>query len=380
MKKAIKLNFISTLKERIEAEVGLVQVILGPRQVGKTTTTLNLLEECYQSNSMYVSADSVFNADAAWLRSNWQLALQEHKILVIDEIQKCFNWAEVIKSLYDETKREKRRLTCVLLGSSSLEIQKGLSESLTGRFQLIRVPHWNFAESQLGYGLSFDDFLHYGGYPGSYDLIGTKDWYDYVKTSIVSTVVEKDILQFNKVRNPALFRQAFELLISYPAQEISYTKLLGQLQDKGNVDLIKHYLKLYEGAYLIKALEKYSPKAIKVRSSSPKIIPLAPALAFLATRASFSPEERGRVFEALVGAQLLRTGEDLFYWREGDSEVDFVLKRGRSLWAIEVKSGRKKNPKGLDAFKQKFPSARPVVITFDNYESFERAPMEFLDR
>jgi predicted AAA+ superfamily ATPase len=380
MKKAIKLNFISTLKERIEAEVGLVQVILGPRQVGKTTTTLNLLEECYQSNSMYVSADSVFNADAAWLRSNWQLALQEHKILVIDEIQKCFNWAEVIKSLYDETKREKRRLTCVLLGSSSLEIQKGLSESLTGRFQLIRVPHWNFAESQLGYGLSFDDFLHYGGYPGSYDLIGTKDWYDYVKTSIVSTVVEKDILQFNKVRNPALFRQAFELLISYPAQEISYTKLLGQLQDKGNVDLIKHYLKLYEGAYLIKALEKYSPKANKVRSSSPKIIPLAPALAFLATRASFSPEERGRVFEALVGAQLLRTGEDLFYWREGDSEVDFVLKKGRSLWAIEVKSGRKKNPKGLDAFKQKFPSARPVVITFDNYESFERAPMEFLDR
>ena len=232
----------------------------------------------------------------------------------------------------------------------------------------------------MGYGLSFDNFLHYGGYPGSYELIGTKDWYDYVKNSIVSTVVEKDSLQFNKVRNPALFRQAFELLISYPAQEISYTKLLGQLQDRGNVELIKHYIDLYEGAYLIKTLEKYSPKATKVKSSSPKIIPLAPALAFLATRAPFSTEERGRVFEALVGAQLLRTGEDLFYWREGDSEVDFVLQKGRALWAIEVKSGRRKKSTGLDAFKRKFPSARSIVITPDNYESFERDPMGFLDR
>jgi predicted AAA+ superfamily ATPase len=359
--------------------VGLVQVILGPRQVGKTTTTLKLLEEHYHSNSMYVSADRVFNPDHGWLRSNWQLALQEQKILVIDEIQKCFNWAESIKALYDEAKREKRQCTCVLLGSSSLEIQRGLSETLTGRFQLIRIPHWNFAESQLGYGLSFDDYLHYGGYPGSYEMIGTSDWYDYVKNSIVSTVVERDILQFSKVKNPALFRQAFELLISYPAQEISYTKLLGQLQDRGNVELIKHYISLYEGAYLIKTLEKFSLKAIKVKSSSPKIIPLAPALAYLPIRSRLSTEERGRAFEALVGAQLLRTGEDLFYWREGNSEVDFVLKKGRALWGIEVKSGRKKSVTGLDAFKRRYPSARGIVVTVDNYQSFERNPMEFLE-
>jgi predicted AAA+ superfamily ATPase len=379
MIKTINLNFIKIVKARVESASGLVQVILGPRQVGKTTTTLKLLEECYRSKSIYVSADSVFNADHGWLRSNWQLALQEKKILVIDEIQKCFNWAESIKALYDETKREKRQLTCILLGSSSLEIQKGLSESLTGRFQLIRIPHWNFAESRLGYGLSFDDFLHYGGYPGSYQLIGTNDWYDYVKNSIISTVVERDILQFNKVRNPALFRQAFELLISYPAQEISFTKLLGQLQDRGNVELIKHYISLYEGAYLIKTLEKYSPKSVKVKSSSPKIIPLAPALVSLSVRSRFSTEERGRAFEALVGAQLVRTGEELFYWREGHSEVDFVLKKGRSLWGIEVKSGRKKSVAGLDVFKKKFPSARTILITLDNYERFEKAPMEFLE-
>lgn len=198
-----------------------------------------------------------------------------------------------------------------------------------------------------------------------------------MKNSIVSTVVEKDILQFSKVRNPALFRQAFEMLISYPAQEISYTKLLGQLQDRGNVELIKHYISLYEGAYLIKTLEKYSAKAIKVKSSSPKIIPLAPALVFLPIRSDFSPEERGRAFEALVGAQLLRTGEELFYWREGNSEVDFVLKKGRALWAIEVKSGRKRNASGLDNFTRIYSNARAVVITVDNYSSFERDPMAF---
>lgn len=379
MNGVINLSFINTLQARIEANTDLVQVILGPRQVGKTTTTLKLLEEHYQTKSIYVSADSVFNADHGWLRTNWQLALQEQKILVIDEIQKCFNWAASIKALYDETKRKKKRLTCILLGSSSLEIQKGLSESLTGRFQLIQIQHWNFAESKLGYGLSFDDFLHYGGYPGSYKLIETNDWYDYVKNSIISTVVEKDILQFNKVKNPALFRQAFELLISYPAQEISYTKLLGQLQDRGNVELIKHYISLYEGAYLIKTIEKYSPKPIKVKSSSPKIIPLAPALVLLPIRNTFSTEERGRAFEALVGAQLVRTGEDLFYWREGKYEVDFILKKGRRLWGIEVKSGRKKSLTGLDVFKRKFPDAQAVIITTDNYQTFELDPIHFLE-
>jgi predicted AAA+ superfamily ATPase len=378
MKTAISLPFGRVLQERIAARSELIQVVLGPRQVGKTTTTLKLLEEYYQDTSTYVTADGVFNADAGWLRRTWQEALQEKKILVIDEIQKCFNWAETVKALIDETKRAKKNLMCILLGSSSLEIQKGLSESLTGRFQLIRVPHWNFLESQQGYSLTFEEFLQFGGYPGSYNLISSPDWFDYVKNSIISTVVERDILQFNKVKNPALFRQAFELLISYPAQEISYTKLLGQLQEKGNVELVKHYIALYEGAYLIRALEKFSTKPLKVRSSSPKIVPLAPALPYLQIRAPYTEEERGRIFEALVGSQLLRTGEEVYYWREGKFEVDYVLKQGRSIWGIEVKSGRKKSTAGIAAFKNNFPKAKVSVITPENYPDFEKDPHSFL--
>lgn len=378
MKSPISLPFTEILRERIDSRTNLLQVILGPRQVGKTTTTLKLLNDQYPGRFLYASADAVFNADAGWLRSLWLQALGNTQILVVDEIQKSFNWSETVKVLFDETKREGKQLTCILLGSSSLEIQRGLSESLTGRFQLIRVPHWNFSESQKGYNLCFEDYLHYGGYPGSYHLIGTNDWYDYVKHSIIATVVERDILPFNKVRNPSLFKQAFELLLSYPAQEISYTKLLGQLQDKGNVELIKHYINLYEGAYLIKTVEKYSTNKLKVKASSPKIIPLAPALTFIPIRANYSSEERGRAFEALVGAQLVRTGEELFYWRDGTAEVDFVLKKGRTVWAIEVKSGRKKRTSGLDVFKSRFPHTRLVVITPENYLRFEADPLVFL--
>jgi predicted AAA+ superfamily ATPase len=380
MKKLIKLPFINELEASLSTETGLIQVIIGPRQVGKTTTLIKHIEDQYAQNALYFSADQVFNSSPTWLIEICHGAVNQKKIVVIDEIQKCENWAEVIKKIYDQYKREKKKFTCVLLGSSSLQIQKGLTESLTGRFKLIRVHHWNFKESKEGYDLSFNEYLQFGGYPGSYPFIkNAKTWSDYVKNSIISTVIEKDILQYNKVKSPALFKQAFEILISYPAQEISYTKLLGQLQEKGNTDLIKYYLSLYEGAFLIKSLEKFSTNTIKIKSSSPKILPLCPCLYYLNILDNYSAEEKGRVFELVVGAQLVRTGESLYYWREGNNEVDFILKRGKKIWAIEVKSGRKKRTKGLHIFKEKFPTAKMVIIDLENYNEFEKDPLIYLE-
>jgi predicted AAA+ superfamily ATPase len=379
MNKEIYLSYIKQLKQRLEKPSPLLQIVLGPRQVGKTTTTLKFLSDEYKNKYLYSSADDIFNPNSEWLRRKWIEAVQEKKIIVIDEIQKCFNWAESIKSLFDEGRRSRKSIPCILLGSSSLDIQKGLSESLSGRFQLNPVHHWNFEESFKAYNLTFDQYLHYGGYPGSYNFIDSNDWYSYVKNSIVGTVVEKDILQFNKVKNPSLFKQAFELLISYPAQEISYTKLLGQIQDKGNVELIKYYIKLYEGAYLIRTLEKFSTKPITTKSSSPKIIPLAPCLSYLPIRREYNPDERGRIFEALVGAQLLRTEENIFYWREGQKEVDYVLQKGREIYGIEVKSGRKKAKGGLEYFKSKFSKAKLIIITPENYHLFEKNPLEYIE-
>jgi predicted AAA+ superfamily ATPase len=267
----------------------------------------------------------------------------------------------------------------VLLGSSSLKIQKGLNESLTGRFQLTYAHHWNVRESQDGYGLDFDSFLTCGGYPGSYRFLGMQDqWRDYVALSIIATVIEKDILQFHHVRSPALFKQAYEIISAYPAMEVSYNKLLGQLQSRGNVELIKHYLELYQGAFLIRTLEKFSTSTLRIKGSSPKIFPLAPCLFYINHLGDYDLDERGHVFEALVGAQLVRTGEALYYWREGKYEVDYVVKRGRSIWAVEVKSGRRKRMDGVSAFQKQYPTAKAVIITPESYMDFEADPLKFL--
>lgn len=379
MKKIINLDFTTKLASSLAMKNGLLQVIIGPRQVGKTTTVLKYLNENHPDKFLFYSADEVFNATSEWILEIWSKARSEKKILVIDEIQKCENWSAVIKKFWDEDKRNKKTFPCILLGSSSLEIQKGLTESLTGRFQLHKAFHWNHEESSKAYGISFEDYLKIGGYPGSYSFKDQNDWAKYVKQSIILTVIEKDILQYHSVKSPALFKQAFEIIMSYPAQEISYTKLLGQLQDKGNTELIKYYLSLYEGAFLVKVLEKYSAKKIITKSSTPKILPLAPCLYYLEILDEYKTEELGRVFELVVGAQLVRTDESLYYWREGNEEVDFVLKKGRKLFAIEVKSGRKKSQKGLQKFKEKFPEAKLIMITFDNYKEFEREPMLFLE-
>lgn len=378
MKNIIKLSFINEIDKSLSDKNGLIQVLIGPRQVGKTTSVTHYFETNYPNQFLYESADQVFNSNFSWLQSLWQTALDKNLILIIDEIQKCENWAELIKKLWDETKKNKKQIRCVLLGSSSLEIQKGLTESLTGRFKLIKAYHWNYEESNKAYKVDFNNYLKFGGYPGSYDYINSKDWVNYVKNSIISTVIEKDILQYQKVKSPSLFKQAFEILISYPAQEISYTKLLGQIQDKGNVDLVKYYISLYEGAFLMKALEKYSEKKIKTKSSSPKILPLAPCLYFLNILEEYTSDEKGRVFELVVGAQLIKLDYPLYYWREGNAEVDFVLKIGRTIYAVEVKSGRKKTNNGIEKFKAQFKNVKSIIISPENYFDFEKDPEGYL--
>jgi uncharacterized protein len=379
VKSTINLPFISKLDHNLKHYPDFLQVILGPRQVGKTTSILSYLKTLKEIFH-YESADKSTYRGAAWLVEVWQKATQkEASLLVIDEVQKIENWSEVIKSLWDKEQRKEKKLKIVLLGSSSLDLHVGLSESLTGRFQLIKAHHWNYQESVEGYGLNFEEYLKFGGYPASYQMKhDLPNWKQYMQHSILETVIEKDILLNNKVKSPSLFKQAFDILISYPAAEISFTKLLGQLQDKGNVEIIKYYIRLYEGAFLIKTLEKFSTNKIKKRSSAPKIIPLCPAFIFLQDLGEYNAQTRGHVFECLVAQTLLRLDYELYYWREGSHEVDFILKFGKRIWAIEVKSGRRKNLSGLDSFLKKFPDAIPVVITPENYIEFEKSPQNFL--
>lgn len=380
MAKVYERSFVAQLEQRLSAGQPLIQVLAGPRQVGKTTGIQQLLSR-YPNATHYANADDLLTTDRTWLMEQWQKASLSGKktLLVIDEIQKVPNWSETIKSLWDRAPKE---LRVIILGSSSLQLQKGLTESLAGRFELIRTHQWTYDELKRAFKYDLNRYLTYGGYPGAVAYENEFNrWYAYLKDSIIEAVVGKDILLNHKVGNPALFRQAFEILCRYPAQEISYTKLLGQLQAKGNTDLVKYYIELYSGAFLIHPLEKYSTKSYLTRASSPKILVSCPALYTMheGPQVLADPEKRGRIFEAAVGTQLLQLPGNLYYWREKQEEVDFIYKYQGLLYAVEVKSGRRKLSPGLKTFMEKFPKARPVIITPDNFACFSENPRKFLD-
>ena len=373
--------FVKQLLERLRQPPPFIQILVGPRQVGKTTGVRQLMALCGHPGH-YANADDVWVSDRSWLLQQWQQAslLGAGALLVIDEVQKIPNWPETVKALWDA---DPRRLRVVLLGSSALRLRSGATESLAGRFEVMRIHHWSFAELETAFGYDLERHLVFGGYPGAVSLEGDPErWYAYMKDSIVESVIGKDILHERKVANPTLFRQAFAILCAYPAQEISYTKLLGQLQDRGNTDLIKHYIDLYEDAFLLHALPKHSPKAWLSRASSPKMLPACPALHTLARGGAMTQdaEQRGRAFELAVGAELLQLPGELRYWRERDAEVDFVLQHRDAIYAIEVKSGRRRSSKGLGAFKTREPDAKRVIITPENFGAFSRAPRAFLEQ
>ncbi len=379
MDQKIEVSFIKNLRQNLKEDDQFVQVILGPRQVGKTTGILAFLE-AHKKPSLYFTSDEQLAPTGAWIISIWQEAVLKDSqcLLVIDEIQKVPDWSSTIKALFDKQKRVKQsNIQLILLGSSSLHIHQGLTESLAGRFQLIRAHHWDYPKSKQLVSLDVEKFVRYGGYPGSYPLLDNLEmWQSYIHDSIIEAVIGKDILQIARVSKPALFRQAFKILMSYPAQDISYTKLLGQLQDKGNTDLIKYYIELYRGAFLIEPIHKFSGKAVLTRTSSPKLIPMCGALidrSVIDTQSGF-----GRAVEAAVGAVLIQNGFTVEYWRDGDQEVDYVTTNNKIVYAIEVKSGRSRSSKGMDTFLKLNPRVRPVYISESTLELFLIDPKKYL--
>ncbi len=335
---------------------------------------------------MYATADSPVPPGAEWIIAEWQKALLagEKTILILDEIQKVKGWSETIKELYDKERRKEIPLQVILLGSASWHIQSGLSETLSGRYELIRVPHWSFEEHIKLSNWNLDQYLQFGGYPAPAAIIDEpKRWMQLLRDSIIEPVLSRDLLSLKQISKPALFRQTLELICRHPAQEISLQKLLGQLQDSGNTTTIRGYIELLEAGFIIKSLPKFSTRAITLKSSSPKLIPLCPALvhAFESpSRLLNDPEWKGRVFEAAIGACLVNNFSEVFYWREDNREIDFVIKLDNLILGIEIKSGRKKNLKGTKAFLDAFKGAQCVTIDLETGEALLKSkdPKKFL--
>ncbi len=365
-------SFVQKLKATLAKNTKLIQVVLGPRQIGKTTGIKQLLENLKKETYKYESADGIISKNPDWLFKVWTEAKTNSKcnLLVIDEIQKVENWPNALKQIWDaqQFNDEGSFLDLIILGSSSLNITSGLTESLAGRYLVHNVYHWDFKESRNAFNLTLEDYLMYGGYPASYQFIDDKNlWLKYIRESIITPVVGKDILSQAQVKSPALFKQCFDLICSYPAQEISYNKLLGQLQQSGNIEVVKYYLNLLNSSFLVRQLYKYSKNQIRKKSSSPKLLPLTPALYSQTMDVSYDSEKRGRAFELVIGTILNQLPGSLYYWRDGKHEVDFIYEYQDKVHAIEVKSGRKRNLSGLLKFKEMYKHVNSYVVTPENF-------------
>ncbi|MCY4382628.1 MAG: ATP-binding protein [Nitrospinae bacterium] len=394
----------STILQRLDEDPQRLIVVTGPRQTGKTTLVRQVLDQIDQQ-SRYLPVDEPdrvtlppvpgFENDTAtlsdqaavsfsevrdtrWLVRQWEQARvdagrsERGFVLVIDEVQKIPNWSETVKGLWDADRRHAYPLHVVLLGSAPLLMQKGMSESLAGRYETIHLTHWSFAEMSAAFDFDFAHYIYFGGYPGAASLVRDYHrWREYIVGSLIEPNIERDILAMQRVDKPALLKRLFELGAEYSGQILSYNKMLGQLQDAGNTTTLARYLELLSDAGLLAGLSGYARGAHRRRASSPKLNVLNTAL--MSSQSGYTFEEAradrsfwGRLVESAVGAHLFNTKTPevrLHFWRDRNHEVDFVLERGRRLVAFEVKSGvRKSNVSGLRLFGERFDVMASIVV------------------
>ena len=370
----------NTLSERLDEPRRFIQALIGPRQTGKTTIARQIISRTNVA-SHYASADEPLLRDRVWIEQQWEMARLDLKtkgqkrggILVLDEVQKVTGWSETVKRLWDEDTAHGLQLNVIILGSSQMLMQQGLTESLAGRFEIIPITHWSFPEMRDAFGWDVDRYLYFGGYPGAVGLTQDQErWRRYIIDSLIETTVSRDVLLMRRVDKPALLRRLFELGCLYSGQVLSYQKMLGQLQDAGNTTTLAHYLNLLEGAGLLMGLQKHAGQKVRRRSSSPKLLILNTGLMSALSTLSFEEAKKqsdfwGRLVESSVGAALANSIQgrslELSYWSSRNREVDFILSRGDTIIAIEVKSTRKKtNLPGMEAFSKEFPVKKKLLV------------------
>jgi len=391
----IERAVVTEILHRLSGPPELIQIVVGPRQVGKTTAARQVAGR-WAGPVRYAAADMLAGVGAGWIETQWHMArraaVNGPVLLVLDEVQKVAGWSEIVKALWDEDRATGNAVKVLLLGSSALLLARGTSESLAGRFFLHRCLHWSFPECREAFGWGLDDWLFFGGYPGAAPLIGEVEaWRAYVNDSLIETVLARDVLAMHSVAKPALLRQLFLLAARYPAHILSYNKMLGQLQDAGNTTTLAHYLRLLETAFLASGLERFSPAKPRRRGSSPKLVLWNNALVTALSLRDFEQSRSDpvwwrRLVENAVGAHLLNhlqgVSYDVAYWRERSNEVDFVVLSAGQPWAIEVKSGRPARTPGLTALSRKASSrVRPLVVGSGGIplqEFFSTDPRELL--
>ena len=367
------------LVSRISEPRKTIQVVAGPRQVGKTTMVKQVLQEL-SLPYLFISADAVNPDNTEWIPARWEEARAQMRfnahtefLLIIDEIHKINNWSEQVKREWDADSFEDLNLKVILLGSSRLLLKKGLTESLAGRFETLPMGHWSYQEMHEAFGWDINQYVFFGGYPGSASYLpDEKRWRRYVREAIVAPAIERDVLQTTYIYKPALMHQLFRLGCAYSGELLSFNKMLGMLQDAGNATTLANYLEILGESKLLVGLHKYTMDKARKYKSIPKLQVFNNALLTVMSdgmtyeKAYTHPELWGRWVESAVGCFLLDQAEELeyqlYYWRENNEEVDFIIAYGERLIAIEVKSGRRQQNSGMGTFHKKYHPQYSLIV------------------
>jgi uncharacterized protein len=389
---------VQTVRTRISEPVRNIQIVSGPRRVGKTVAVQTAL-----NNRIVESADAPRLstgalddrastaalrpgqvADLDWLahlwndaRTNPRFQIDGRQVLAIDEIQKIHGWAGTVKGLWDHDRAAGIDMHVILLGSSAALMRQGMNESLAGRFESIGMTHWSFSEMREAFDFSFDEYCYFGGYPGLANLISDPPrWRNAVNDQIIVPTIEQDIRDLIRIDKPALFNRLFQVASRMSSQVVAYSEILAGLhQDSGevgNTATLARYTEVMFQAGMVTALQKYAPNVVKQRASKPKFQVLNTALMSASHHLSFAQaragEHWGRVVESAIGAHLLNAkqpGDEVHYWipKRGIGEVDFVVRCGAQLYAIEVKAGAGGSTRWLKEFAATHNRAKCLMVT-----------------
>ncbi|MBS0272528.1 MAG: ATP-binding protein [Proteobacteria bacterium] len=374
-----RLHFQKVMK-RIEGPRLFMQVLAGPRQVGKSTLA-HQVRKSVAFPSHYASTDGFSSHNSDWIEEQWEIARQINikanntlgTLLILDEVQKIPHWSETVKKLWDEDTLNNVNLKVMLLGSATLLIQTGLGESLSGRFEVIPISHWSFEECRDAFDWTLEQFVYFGGYPGAAQLIKDEErWAHYIIDSIIETSVSRDIMLMTRIYKPALLRTVFELGCHCTGRIISYQKMLGQLQDAGNASTLAHYLELLSEVGLVGGLQKFSKDKLRQKASSPKLQVFNTAFITAQSHLSFKKAQKDTavwksLLECSIGAHIINaalgTKIEVFYWKEGNKEVDFVVRKGELVITITVRKPNKGiNLRGIEEFSRLYSPQQNLFI------------------
>jgi hypothetical protein len=370
-----------------EAAPGRIQILTGPRQVGKTTLLLELAEQ-FGDQALYAAGDDPNAALPGFWERCWAETERRAKrgtaLLLLDEVHQISDWAAKLKGNWDRIRRKHIPIHVIATGSSALRVATGSRESLAGRFEHLTLSHWSAASLASAFQLSAQDavlgLVRFGSYPGAVELEKTPvRWRAYLRDAIIEPAIGRDMLALGTVRRPALLRQVFAVAVGSPAQIISLQKMQGQLQDSGALETVAHYLALLQDAYLIASLEKYAAQAHRRRSAPPKLVTLNNGLLSAmhpdgAPDRESEPARFGQWVENACLAFAFNQGQQVTYWREEPLEIDGVFEGSWGNWAVEVKTGRfgGQDLRGLLEFCRRYPAFTPLVITAPGEEETAR--------